>query len=121
MNLTFPKPSQIKKQPVAVRIMKDGREIVNLLCKAGRDEYEHRKDQMFERQKGICCLYGHIEGCPGRLRRSDAVFEHEAGRGHGGGHRDDRIEVNGKPQNGVAHPICNSKKSSQRIKYNDAP
>jgi hypothetical protein len=115
----FPKPSQVKKPPVVVRVFRDGREQVNLLCKAGRDEYESRKDKMHERQKGICCLYGHVKGCPGRLRRSEAVFEHEDGRT--GGHRDDRIEVNGKQVNGVSHPICNTQKGSRRIAYNDAP
>ena len=115
----FPKPSQIKKQSEAVKVFRDGREKCNLLCKAGRDEYERRKDVMHKRQKGICCLYGHVSICPGPLRRSDAAFEHEAGRTSG--HRDDRIEVNGKPQNGVAHPECNSFKGSRRISYNDVP
>lgn len=116
----FPKPRDIKNEPVAVRVMKDGREVCNLLTKAGRDEYERRKRAMWERQGKRCCLEGHIEGCPGVLNWKDTVFEHEEGRGHGGGHRDDRIEVDGKRINGAAHATCNSKKASRRINYNDA-
>ena len=116
----FPKPSDIKHEPVTVRVMKDGREVCNLLTKAGRDEYTRRKRVMWERQKRRCCLEKHIAECPGKLTWSDAVFEHEAGRGHGGGTRDDRIEVDGKPQNGVAHPECNLKKASVKIHYNEA-
>jgi hypothetical protein len=55
------------------------------------------------------------------LRLEDATFEHEAGRGHGGGHRDDRIIVNGKNINGAAHRSCNGQKASRRINYNDVP
>ena len=111
-----------KKPPKpAVRIFEGGREVCDLTTKAGRDEYERRKDLMHKRQAGICCLYGKAPMCPGRLRRAEAMFEHEDGRGSGGGKRDDRIEVDGKPQNGVAHPLCNSWKGSRRIQYNDAP
>lgn len=111
-----------KKPPKpAVKVMKDGREICDQLTKAGRDEYERRKRLMWERQKRRCCLEGHVEGCPGVLRWQDAVFEHEAGRGFSGSIRDDRTEVNGKWINGCAHAVCNSKKASKRIQYNDAP
>lgn len=103
----------------------DGREICNLLTKAGRDEYEGRKRAMWERQKRRCCLEKFCPGCPGRLRWQDAVFEHQEGRGMNGGHRDDRIERpdartgERKPYNGVAHPQCNLWKASRRIDYND--
>lgn len=106
----FPKPSQIKKKPEAV-IKYGDREVCNFDCKAGRDEYERRKTVMWERQFGLCCL------CGGRLLRSEAVFEHQDGRGHGGGNRDDRTEIDGKPYNGVAHVICNSQKGSKRGGY----
>jgi hypothetical protein len=115
----FPKPGQVKKKPVAVRVLRDGREKVNLLCKEGRDEYTRRKRVMWERQKGICCLYGIIPGCPGKLALGDAMFEHELGRT--AGHLDDRVEVNGRWINGSAHSVCNSKKGSRKIQYNDAP
>lgn len=119
----IPRPSQIKKEQPAVRVLKDGREICNQLTKAGRDEYANRKLTMHTRQKGICILYGYAPDCPGRLNKSEMVFEHELGRGHDAGHQDDRIEVLDKetgkmrPQNGVAHPLCNSWKASRRINY----
>lgn len=104
----FPKPCQIRKVPEAVRVLRDGREVCNLLTKAGRDEYERRKRVMWERQGKRCFL------CGERLAWGEAMFEHWDGRGHGGGHRDDRIEKDGKPYNGVAHPLCNSLKGSKR-------
>ena len=121
MNLAFPKPKDQKKYPIPVRVFKDGREACNLLIKAGKDEYARRIREMWERQGKMCCLYGRVEGCPGKLALAEATFEHEAGRGHGGGHRDDRILVNGKYINGAAHFICNSKKGSVRIDYNSVP
>ena len=121
IQLSIPRPCEMKKETIPVKVFAGGREVCNLTCKDGRDEYERRKDAMFQRQGGICCLHGFIEGCPGKLKRSEAVYEHETGRGHGSGHRDDRIEVNGKRQNGVAHPICNLSKASRRINYNAVP
>jgi len=121
----FPKPGDIKNEPVHVRIMKDGREICNQMTKAGRDEYERRKRVMWERQGRTCCLKGHIKVCPGALRWSDAMFEHQDGKSHGGGTHDDRIEkLNPKtgkmePYNGVAHAICNSLKGSRKINYHE--
>jgi hypothetical protein len=131
----FPKPKDIKKVKPAVKVMRDGREICQLLTKAGRDEYDSRKDKMHARQAGICCLLGKCPTCPGRLSRKEGVFEHEDGRTSG--HRDDRIEVpvldrNGQPVieggklkmrpiNGLAHPQCNIWKGSRRISYNDIP
>jgi hypothetical protein len=121
VNPAFPKPSQVKKKPEAVKVFRDGREVCNQLTRAGRDEYERRKRVMWERQGKRCCLEGLVDGCPGKLNWEDAAFEHEAGRGHGGGKRDDRIEINGKPTNGVAHWTCNGKKGSKRMDYNDVP
>jgi hypothetical protein len=116
----FPKPSQIKVAPVAFRTFAGDREVCNLTCKAGRDEYERRKRVMWERQGKTCCI------CGLKLRWAEAQFEHQEGRGFNGGHRDDRIwKLNvdtGKmePYNGVAHPMCNSRKGSQRTAYIDA-
>lgn len=120
----FPKPGQIKRVKPAFKVLRDGREICDLLTKAGRDEYMSRKVKMHTRQNGICCLYGHAPGCPGRLSKYDMMFEHEEGRT--AGHRDDRIErlnrETGKMEriNGVAHPVCNSWKGSRKILYNAA-
>lgn len=103
----------------------DGREVCNLLTKAGRDEYERRKRAMWERQGRRCCLEAWVTGCPGKLKLADMVFEHQDGRGMNGGHRDDRIEkFNRKtgrmePYNGVAHAWCNTRKGSVRINYQE--
>jgi hypothetical protein len=50
----------------------------------------------------------------------EVTFEHEAGRGMNGGHRDDRIEKDGKWYNGAAHLWCNNLKSGKRMNYNPA-
>jgi hypothetical protein len=121
MNLPlFPKPSQVKRKPVAVRISKDGKEKCNQLTKEGRDEYADRKRRMWERQDRVCCLYGFLKSCPGNLKWADTTFDHEVPRGHGGGSQDDRIEVKGKRLNGAAHAQCNVEKGSRRIPYNAA-
>lgn len=104
----FPKPSQIKQPKPAVRIYRDGREACQLNTKAGRDEYSQRTRLMWERQGKTCRI------CHKRLALANAVFEHEQGRGFDGSHRDDRIEVDGKPINGAACIICNTKKGSRR-------
>jgi hypothetical protein len=112
-----------KKPAIPIRVLKDGREIINLLCREGHEEYERRKRAMLARQNGICCLHRHIPSCPGKLYWKDVMFEHQDGRGLGGGHRDDRIERPDpktgemKPYNGVAHAWCNSLKGSRRIDY----
>lgn len=110
----------VEKFPWGVRY-RDGREKCDLNSKAGRDEYMGRIRKMWERQNRICCLYGKIEQCPGRLTLREATFEHEDGRGMGGGHRDDRIMKDGKPYNGAAHGLCNSLKGSRHIDYLDVP
>lgn len=117
--MAYTPKSQPKQPPVAVRKLKSGAEVCNLLTKSGRDEYESRKRQMLSRQNGICCLHGHIKDCPGKVNLADLSFDHEQPRGMGGGSRDDRIEVNGRWQNGAAHWRCNSSKGSRRIPYND--
>lgn len=109
MNLPmFPKPSQIKKAPEAVRVFRDNREVCNLLCKSGRDEYERRKRLMWERQLKTCIL------CSQPLAWKDTTFEHQDGRGFGGGHRNDAVTKNGAPYNGVSHGWCNAKRGSKR-------
>jgi len=49
------------------------------------------------------------------MRQEEATFEHQDGRGHGGGHRDDRIEIDGEPYNSAVHGMCNVKKGSIRL------
>lgn len=76
---------------------------------AGRRKYKSRTEDMYFRQHGLCSLCGKF------MRIEEATFEHQDGRGHGGGHRDDRIEIDGKPYNSVAHPFCNILKGSIRL------
>jgi hypothetical protein len=115
-----------EKFPWGVRYA-DGREVCNLLTKAGRDEYAGRVRKMWLRQGRQCCLQGFIKSCPGPLKITEASFEHQDGRGMDGGHRDDRIEkpdpVTGemKPYNGAAHFWCNSLKGSVRMDYHAVP
>lgn len=111
-----------EKFPWGVRYP-DGREVCNLLTKAGRDEYHRRVRAMWERQGGRCCLEKAIGDCPGKLRLADAMFEHQDGRGMDASRRDDRMEKPDRktgmmlPYNGAAHAVCNSRKGSIRIDY----
>ena len=110
----------MKKKPEAVKTYRDGREVCNLNCKAGHDEYDRRKRIMYDRQKGLCAL------CGLRLDKKWMQFDHEVPRGMGGAFRDDRleIEVDGKmePRNHVVHPLCNSEKGSRRnVDFFDVP
>lgn len=117
--LAFPKPKDAAKAPCeAFKVMPDGREICDLNTSAGRAEYKCKVERMRLRQYGICCLEGHAPMCPGGLRKEDATFEHENGRG--GGKRDDReILPDGTWINGAAHAVCNAWKASRYIAYND--
>lgn len=114
----FPKPGQVKKVRPTVRVFRDGREVCSD-TKAGWDEYNLRKRIMWERQGRRCCLENICPYCPGNLHWSDTSFDHSSGRGHGGGKRDDRIEVDGKPINGCCHHFCNAWKGSRQISYNE--
>jgi hypothetical protein len=90
----------------AVRRYPDGREVCCSSVK-GRAEYERRMWEMYERQNKMCCICFH------EMRDRDFVtFEHGAGRGMNGSHRDDRVDV---PGNGAAHLFCNSEKGSRRF------
>jgi hypothetical protein len=120
----FPKPSQVKRELPHVKVFPGGREVcVTRLDRPegaeGRAEYKRRKEAMWERQKGICCLYGFLSECPGKLLLKQATFEHEDGRG--GGKREDRISLpDGTWINGVSHLACNSAKGSKHIPFNEA-
>lgn len=84
----------------AVRRMKDGREICSKSA-AGRREYANRLEDMWDRDRGTCCLCGQF------VPLEEATFEHKEGRGLGGSKRDDRIK-----DNGVAHWFGNNSKGS---------
>ena len=120
----FPKPSQKNGRPKpAVRVYRDGREVCDLTTKAGCEEYKRRIEVMRLRQEKKCYLCGYF------LRRDEATFDHQDGRGHGGGFRDDRIvkpkqiidPLTGEkktvvvPINGAAHFRCNARKGSIRL------
>jgi hypothetical protein len=45
------------------------------------------------------------------------TFEHQDGRGAGGGHRDDRIEIDGQWNNAAVDPDCNISKGSKRYTW----
>ncbi len=88
---------------ISTKIYRDGREVC-LKTHAGQVEYKRRREQMYERDKGMCCI------CGGKIRSlQEATFEHKNGRGMGGSRRDDRIE-----KNGVAHFRCNVEQGSKR-------
>jgi hypothetical protein len=118
MNLpAFPKPGQIKKVIPWIKIFPDGREILNLKTKAGSDEYQRRKLEMWERQGRRCALQI-TEICKqrqGRWPKDEIQFGHEVSRG--GGKQDDRIEVDGKPRNRALCAWCNSLQGSRPISY----
>ena len=95
-------PDQIER--LTIRIHRDGREVCTKTPR-GLREYKRRRELMYIRDKGMCCI------CGGWIQRlSEATFEHKDGRGMGGSRRDDRIE-----KNGVAHFWCNTRKGSQRV------
>ena len=106
----FPKPKDIKKAPVAVRVFKDGREACNLLCKAGSDEYQRRKRVAWEAQGRLCGI------CKLPLRWADSTVDHIKPRKSGGSERDDRQE-----NIAAAHAICNSQRGSRRSGFYDVP
>ncbi len=105
-----------------VKVLRDGREVCNQFTSTGRREYRKRTEEMAARKNQICCLFEHSPVCHprGLLMGYVPTFEHENGRGMGGGHRDDRIVLpDGRWQNGAAHAQCNIWKGSRRIVYNE--
>ena len=108
-----------KKPPKpAVRVFPDGREVLDLKTKAGSDEYQRRKLEMWERQGRRCALQI-TDACKqrkGRWPKDEVTFDHENGRG--GGKQDDRIVVDGRPTNAACCWFCNGAKGSRRMPYN---
>ena len=98
-----------RRKLVAVKTFRDGREVCNMESAEGRREYRQRLVAMCRRQGWNCSECGQPmhQGNP-------PTFDHEAGRGMGGGHRDDRIVRDGKPYNSAMHWLCNSMKGSRR-------
>ena len=116
--LAIARPSEMKKEPVAVKVFAKGREVCNLLCKAGRDEYERRKDVMFNNQGRKCGLIisPQCKERNGKWPRNEIQFGHPHSRGMGSSKRDDRLEIDGKPSQAMALcPFCNSMQGSRPI------
>lgn len=112
--MMYPKPKDVRRPVEAITAYSDGREVIDLLLPEGRAEYMRRIAVMWDRQKRCCCI------CFQPMRLSESTFEHEAGRGMGGGHRDDRIVLpDGTWVNGAAHGSCNREKGSRRVTYNN--
>lgn len=110
MSITFLKPKDMKRtQRPILKVFPDGREVLDLSTKGGREEYRNRTMMMRFRQVDKCCL------CWNFLPEEYATFEHEDGRGFNGSHRDDRIYRDGKKYNGAAHSHCNLVKGSMRM------
>lgn len=118
MILAFPKPGQIRRARPAVKVFRDGREVCDLKVKAGMEEYRSRVSQMLTSQKGKCGLQitPQCRAVNGRLSRELAQFGHPKSRKHGGGARDDRLVIDGKPSGAMALcPWCNAAQGSRPI------
>jgi Recombination endonuclease VII len=108
-----------KKPPKPMmKVFPDGREILDLKTTAGATEYQRRKLEMWERQGKRCALQitDICKQRQGRWPKDETQFDHEHGRG--GGKQDDRILVNGVPQNAAVCGWCNSAKGSRKMAYN---
>lgn len=95
-----------------VKIHRDGREVCQKNAH-GKYEYQQRTLAMYERQGYKCAIHG------GWMRPEEVQFDHEAGRGSGGGHRDDRIEIDDEWINAAVCGACNGAKGSQRYSWQD--
>lgn len=94
----------------AIKTTRGGREICQSNA-AGRREYRERIRKMVIRQDFRCAI------CMGYIETFTGTFDHQDGRGSGGGHRDDRIEIDGKPYNAALCINCNSEKGSKRYHW----
>lgn len=113
-----PKPKDKKKEPKPIiRMFKDGREVINMLSKAGRDEYRRRKKEMWMRQGERCSLQisPQCKQKKGKWPFDLVQFEHSDGRGYNGSRRNDAIWKDDKPYNSASCPYCNSQKASRRL------
>jgi len=101
------KSKKWRTRPTIIR--RGDREICNTSTVEGLALYRGRVEEMLTRQGFICCVG--MEP----LALADATFEHEQGRGMGGGHRDDRThDSDGNPINGASCLFHNSQRGSRR-------
>lgn len=82
MTRAFPKPCEMKRRNLGVKITKDGRVIES------PHRYNITKEQMWARQNGCCSNCGRYEGYAKNMHR-----HHLGGRGMGGSKRDDSKTV----------------------------
>lgn len=87
-----------------------GREVCKTHTAEGQREYKRRTDAMQKRQGGHCALCMWYLG---------VTFDHQSGRGSGGSHRDDRIEIGGGWHNAALCYNCNAGKGSKRYHWLD--
>jgi hypothetical protein len=102
-----PKPAARKREPV--KVFPDGRVVCDLTTRPGRKEYFRLKEAMICRQRFLCAI------CGSWLWLCE--FDHEDGRGANGGHRDDRIVVDGEWHNAALCFQCNLEKGSKRYHW----
>lgn len=96
----------------SVKIHRDGREVCSKTA-LGKFLYQGRCDAMALRQNYKCAI------CGKWMRPEEWTFDHQDGRGSGGGHRDDRIEIDGKRYNAALCWDCNGEKGSKRYEWVD--
>lgn len=77
---------------------------------AGKREYDMRRGRLMERQNFLCAICRRLFLC--------MEFDHEAGRGEGGKHRDDRLlHEDGTWRNAALCTTCNTWKASRRFRW----
>jgi hypothetical protein len=103
----------LSKYPVIDGVeYREGREICQQGTAAGDRAYKYRLSVMCDRQYGLCAICG--------LWMSDPTFDHESGRGHGGGMRNDAIvDAEGNWVNAAVDLRCNVQKSSKRYHWKE--
>jgi len=100
-------------EPESIHTYPDGRQVCQDNA-AGKREYKARTTEMWLRQDGICPITGKW------VDQNRAQFDHEAGRGSNGGHRDDRTRNDkGEWQNAAVSHEGNTIKGSQRYHWLD--
>ena len=100
--LPFARPNEVKKEIEVEHIFRDGRTKINQLCKEGRDLYQKRKRDAWEKQGKIYPI------CKLHLNWSDSTADHIKPRKMGAGFIDDRAE-----NIQAVHSRCNCAKGSR--------
>lgn len=100
-----------KKAPDPWTTHRDGRQVCHDSA-AGKREYRWRTELMWQRQGETCAIGNHF------ITVEEATFDHQDGRGHGGGHRTDAInDAEGNWINAAVCNHCNILKGSRRFTW----